>query len=201
MVTRKWKTQSLFWIDDLHLCKTGYQKFATSLFNFVSSCNTSKSTPFDLRKIDKSFYPLSRTNIHIPTKKIFHLFKKHKFCKPKYIHKSFVHCLHVREVSVPSPVTAIYDISSPFLIPANISKPVLVNASTVSVIADVTMQSINITSIPVCRSVSKNQYKTFLLPTLNLVTSHSSWCCHDFCNIAPLTCTSGNCVKIPLNLN
>ena len=174
MVTRKWKTQSLFWIDDLHLCKTGYQKFATSLFNFVSSCNTSKSTPFDLRKIDKSFYPLSRTNIHIPTKKIFHLFKKYKFCKPKDIHKSFVHCLHVRAVSVPSPVTVICDISSPLLIPANISKPVLVNASTVSVIADVTMQSINITSVPVCRSVSKNQYKTFLSPTLNLVTSHSS---------------------------
>ena len=60
----------LFWDDDLHLSKTGYQKFATSLFNFISSCNTSKSTSFDLRKIDKSFPPLSRTNIHIPTKEI-----------------------------------------------------------------------------------------------------------------------------------
>ena len=164
----------LFWTDDLHLCKTAYQKFATSSFNFISSCNTSKSTLFDLRKIDKSFHPFSRTNIHIPTKAIVHLFKKHKFYKPKYIHKSFVHCLHVREVSVPSPVTAICDISSPLLISAKISKPVLVNASTVSVIADVTMQSVNVTSVPVCRSVSKNQYKTFLSPTLNLVTSHSS---------------------------
>ena len=150
----------LFWNDDLHLSKTSYQKFATSLFNFISSCNTSKSTSFDLRKIDKSFPPLSKTNIHIPTKKIVHLFKKHKFCKPKYIHKSFVHCLHVREVSVPVPVTAICVISSPLLISANISKPVLVTASTVSVIADVTMQSVNVTSVPVCRSVCKNQCQT-----------------------------------------
>ena len=62
----------LFWNDDLHLSKTGYQKFATSLFNFISSCNTSKSTSFDLRKIDNSFHPLSKTNIQIPTKKIVH---------------------------------------------------------------------------------------------------------------------------------
>ena len=34
----------LFWNDDLHLSKTGYQKFPTSLFNFISSCNISKST-------------------------------------------------------------------------------------------------------------------------------------------------------------
>ena len=87
----------LFWDDDLHLSKTGYQKFATSLSNFIPSCNTSKSTSFDPKKIDKSFPPLSRTKIHIPTKEIVHLFKKHKFCKPKYIHKSFVHCLHVHE--------------------------------------------------------------------------------------------------------
>ena len=161
----------LFWNDDLHLSKTGYQKFATSLFNFISSCNTSKSTSFDLRKIDKSFPPLSKTNIHIPTKKIVHLFKKHKFCKPKYIHKSFVHCLHVREVSVPVPVTAICVISSPLLISANISKPVLVTASTVSVISDVTMQSVNVTSVPICRSVSKNQCKTFEIP-LNVIRSN-----------------------------
>ena len=45
----------LFWNDDLRLSKTGYQKFATSLFNFISSCNTSKSTSFDIRKIVKSF--------------------------------------------------------------------------------------------------------------------------------------------------
>ena len=34
----------LFWNDDLHLSKTGYQKFPASLFNFISSCNISKST-------------------------------------------------------------------------------------------------------------------------------------------------------------
>ena len=129
----------LFWDDDLHLSKTGYQKFATSLFNFISSCNKSKPT-FNLRKVDKSFPPLSRTNIQIPTEKTIYLFKKHKFCKPKYIHKSFVHGLHVRKVSVLVPVTAICVISSSFLISANISKPVLVTASTVSVISDVTMQ-------------------------------------------------------------
>ena len=31
----------LFLNDDSHLSKTGYQKFATLLFNFISSCNTS----------------------------------------------------------------------------------------------------------------------------------------------------------------
>ena len=66
----------LFLNDDLHLSKTGYQKFATSLFNFISLYNTSKSTLFYLRKINKSFPSLSKTNIHIPTKKIVDLFKK-----------------------------------------------------------------------------------------------------------------------------
>ena len=150
----------LFWNDDLHLSKTSYQKFATSLFNFISSCNTSKSTSFDLRKIDKSFPPLSNTNIYIPTKKIVHLSKKTQFCKHKYIRKSFVHCLYVREVSVSLPVTAICVILSPLLISANISKPDLVTGSTVSVVPDVTMQSVNVTSVPVCRSFCKNQCKT-----------------------------------------
>ena len=195
----------LFWDDDLHLSKTGYQKFATSLFNFISSCNKSKSTSFDLRKIDKSFPPLSRTNIHIPTKEIVHLFKKHKFCKPKYIHKSFVHCLHVREVSVPVPVTAICVISSPLLISANISEPVLFTASTVSVISDVTMQSVNVTSVPVCRPVSKNQRETFfyqhstmLCRTVNVCKLHVH--CHDVCNIDCPTCISVRSVEIPLNI-
>ena len=180
----------LFWDNDLHLSKTGYQKFATSLSNFILSCNTSKSTSFDPRKIDKSFPPLSRTKIHIPTKEIVHLFKKHKFCKPKYIHKSFVHCLHVCEVSVPVPVTTICVISSPLLISANISKPVLFTASTVSVISHVTMQSVNVTSVPICRPVSKNQCETFfyehstmLRCTVNVCKLH----CHDVCNINPLS--------------
>ena len=46
------------------------------LSNFISSCNIFKSTSFNLRKINNSFAPLSRTNIHIPTKEIVHLFKK-----------------------------------------------------------------------------------------------------------------------------
>ena len=69
----------LFWNDDLHLSKTGYQKFVTSLFNFISSCNTYKSTSFDLRKIDNPFPPLSKTNIHITTEKIVHRFKNTSF--------------------------------------------------------------------------------------------------------------------------
>ena len=80
-----------------------------------------------------------------------------------------MHCLHVREVSVPVPVTAICVISSPLLISANISKPVLVTASTVSVISDVTMQSVNVTSVPVCRPVSKNQRKTFFYQHSSMV--------------------------------
>ena len=195
----------LFWKDDLHLSKTGYQKFATSLFNFISLYNTSKSSSFDLRKIDKSFTPLSKTNIHIPTKKIVHLFKKHKFCKPKYIHKSFVHCLHVCEVSVPVPVTTICVISSPLLISANISKPVLVTASTVSVISDVTMQSVNVTRVPVCRCVSKNERKTFFYQHSTMLRSTVNACklrvhCHDVCNINPPTYISVNCVEIPMNI-
>ena len=109
----------LFWNDDLRLSKTGYQKFATSLFNFISSCNTSKSTSFDIRKIVKSFPLLLKTNIHILTKKNVHLFERQKFCRPKYIHKSFVHSLHIREVSVPVPVTGFFVVSSSLFISAN----------------------------------------------------------------------------------
>ena len=54
---------------------------------------------------------------------------------------------------MPVPVTASCDISTPLLISTNISKPVLVTASIVSVISDVTMQSVNVTSVPVCSSV------------------------------------------------
>ena len=133
------------------------------------------------------------------------IFFKNKFCKPKYIHKSFVHCFHVREVSVPVPVTAICFISSPLLISANISKPVLFTASTVSVISDVTMQSVNVTRVPVCRCVSKNQCKTFfyqhstmLHRTVNVRELRVH--CHDVCNINPPTYISVNCVEIPLNI-
>ena len=72
-----------------------------------------------------------------------------------------MHCLHVHEVSVPIPC----------VVNANISKPFLVTAYTVSVISDVTMQSVNVTSVPICRSVSKNQCKTFKIP-LNVIRSN-----------------------------
>ena len=102
----------LFWNNNLHLSKTGYRKFTTSLFNLISSCNTSKATTFDLRKIEK-FLPLSKTSIHISTKKNIHYFKKHKFFKPKYIHTSLVQYLHAHKVSVPVPGTVIAVVSSP----------------------------------------------------------------------------------------
>ena len=116
-----------------------------------------------------------------------------------------MHCLHVREVSVPVPVTAICVISSPLLISANISKPVLVTASTVSVISDVTMQSVNVTRVPICRCVSKNQCKTFfyqhstmLHHTVNVCTLCVHF--HDVCNINPPAYISVNCVEILLNI-
>ena len=72
-----------------------------------------------------------------------------------------MHCLHIHEVSAPIPC----------VVNANVSKPFLVTAYTVSVISDVTMQSVNVTSVPICRSVSKNQCKTFEIP-LNVIRSN-----------------------------
>ena len=161
------------------------------LFHCATHLNTSKSTSFNLRKINKSFPPLSKTKIHIPTKKNV-TFLKNKFCNPKYVHKSFVHCLHIQEVSLPVPVTAICVVSSPLLVSANINIQVLIAASTVSVTSDVTIQSV--TSVSICRSVCKNQRKTFLylLSTLLLYP--------NVCNIAPPTCISVNWVKTLLNV-
>ena len=116
-----------------------------------------------------------------------------------------MHCLHVREISVPAPVTAICVINSPVLISSNISKPVLVTASTVSVISDVTMQSVNVTRVPVCRCVSKNQRETFFYQHSTMLRRTLNVCnlrvhCHDVCNINPPTYISVNCVEIPLNI-
>ena len=106
----------LFWDHDLYLSNAGYLKLKTSLFNFISSCNASKSTSFALKRFEKSFPPLSKTNIHVSSRENVHHFKKYKFCKPKYIHKLFVHCLYVHEVSVPVPVTVTCVISSPLFL-------------------------------------------------------------------------------------
>ena len=119
-------------------------------------------------------------------------FLKNKFCNPKYVHKSFVHCLHVREVSLPVPVTAICVVSSPILASANINIQVLITASTVSVTSDVTIQSV--TSVSICRSVCKNQHKTFLYQLSTLLLSH------DVCNKALPTCISVNWVKTLFNV-
>ena len=116
-----------------------------------------------------------------------------------------MHCLHVREVSVPVPVTAICVISSLLLISVNISEPVLVTASKVSVISDVSMQSVNVTGVPVCRPVSKNQRKTFFYQPSTLLRRTVNVCklyvhSHDVCNIAPPTFISVNCIEILLNV-
>ena len=160
--------------------------------------NIFESTSFDLRNFYKSFPPLLKTNIHIPAKKVVHFFKKYKFGKPKYIHKLFVHCLHVFEVSVLVSVTAICVISSALLVSANISKPVLVTASAVSAISDVTMQNVNVISVPVCRFVCKNQHKTFFYQLSTLLRRTVSVCklrlhCHDIYNVALPTCISKLC--------
>ena len=66
------------------------------------------------------------------------------------------------------------------------------------------MQSVNVTSEPVCRSVCKNQRKIFFYQPLTLLRRTGNVCklrlhCHDVCNIAPPTCILVNCVGIPLN--
>ena len=108
-------------------------------------------------------------------------------------------------ISVLVPVTAICVISSALLISANISKLVLVTASTVSVIFYVINQNVNVTIVPICRPVSKNQHKTFFYQNSTMLHHTVNVCklhvyCHDVCNINLPTCTSVNCVKILLNI-
>ena len=154
------------------------------------------------KKVEKSFYPLSKTNIYISTKKDVHLFKKHEFCKPKSIHKSFVQCFHALEVSVPVRVTAICVVSFPLFSLANVSKLILVSAYTVSVISDVTIQSVNVTKVPICRFVCRNQHRTFYqLSTLLHYSVNKCKLpvrCHDVFNIIPSTCISINCAIVLL---
>ena len=67
------------------------------------------------------------------------------------------------------------------------------------------MQSLNVTSVPVCRCVSKNECKTFfyqhstmLRRTVNVreLRVHP----YDVCNINPPTYISVNCVEILMNI-
>ena len=116
-----------------------------------------------------------------------------------------INCLFVREVCVPVPVTVICVVSSPLFILANISKPILVSASTASVISDITMQSVNVISVPICKSVCRNQCRAFFYQPSTLLRRAVNICklrvhCHDVCNIALSTCMSVNCVKIKLNV-
>ena len=60
----------------------------------------------------------------------------------------------------------------PFLVyisKANISKPILATASTVSVISDVTMQSINVTSVPVYFFTNRQPFYVAQLMCVNCV--------------------------------
>ena len=56
------------------------------------------------------------------------------------------------------------------------------------------MQSVNVTSVPVCMSGCKNQRKTFFYQPSTLLRRTVDVCklrvhCRDVCNIAPPTCT------------
>ena len=67
------------------------------------------------------------------------------------------------------------------------------------------MQSVNVTSVPVCRSVCKNERQIFFYQPSTLLLRAVNVCkvrvhCYDVCNIAPPTCISVNCVKILLNV-
>ena len=67
------------------------------------------------------------------------------------------------------------------------------------------MQSLNVTSEPIYRSVSRNQGRAvFYLPSTLLLCAVSicKLClhCHDVCNVAPCKCISVNCVEILLNV-
>ena len=91
-----------FWDSDLHLSKTGYLKFASSLFNWVSLCNTSRNHFCYYRNPTSTFQP----------RKTCIMIYEYTY-KPKYIHKSFLYCLHVHEVSVSVPVMS-FALFSPF---------------------------------------------------------------------------------------
>ena len=67
------------------------------------------------------------------------------------------------------------------------------------------MQSLNVTSEPIYRSVSRNQGRAvFYLPSALLLCAVNicKLClhCHDVCNVAPCKCISVNCVEILLNV-
>ena len=113
----------------LKLAIKNLQLHYSSLFHHVPDLNQ-----INIRKINKSFPPLSKTDIHIPTKKIVHHFKQHKFCKPLSIFINHLYIFTCLWSFCTVPVTAICIVSSPLLISANISKSVLVTPSTVSVI-------------------------------------------------------------------
>ena len=67
--------------------------------NFISTCNTQKSTSFELRKIEKPFPPLSKTTFQPRRTSIF--FKNVSFKNLSIFINHFFQSFHVCEVSVP----------------------------------------------------------------------------------------------------
>ena len=92
-----------------------------------------------------------------------------------------------------------------FLVQLILIKKNLVFPSTVSIISGVTMQSVNVTSVTICRTLCRNQHRTFLYEPSQLLRRTVNKCklrvhSHDVCNIALSTCISLNCVKIRLSV-
>ena len=130
----------LFWYYDFS--ESVYQKFATSLFNFVSSYDTYKSTSFHLRKIKKLFASLSKSNIHTSTKKNVHHFKKYKFLSISI----FIN--HLYKVYVFMKFLCLYLLMLFMLLVL----PILFQSI---------CKYVNITTVPICRSVCRNQHRAF----------------------------------------
>ena len=162
--------------------------------------NTSKSTSFNLRKIENHSKP---TSTFQPTKKSIIL--KNKFCKPKYIHKSFIKSSHVCKVYVP--VTVICVVSSPFLF-----QPILVNQSYFSIYIYslcyfwchyTNCKCYYCTHLYICR----NQWRAFF-NNRQLCYGYVAQLIYVNCvyivmmfNIALSTCIPVNCVEILLNVH
>ena len=92
-------------------------------------------------------------------------------------------------------------VSSAFFFPASINKSILVSDSTISVTSDVTMESVNVTSVPDPRFICRRQCRVFFQQPSSLLLRAVNICklrvhCHDFCNIAPSKCICVNYVNV-----
>ena len=110
-----------FWDSDLHLSKTGYLKFASSLFNCVSLCNISRNHFYHYRNPTSTFQP-RKTCIMIMNILIsLSIFINHFYTV--YMFMKFL-CLYL----------LCHLHCSPLFTSAIISSQILVSASTISVL-------------------------------------------------------------------